>query len=170
MLDIWRSVENIQEKVEFQTSTFATLRLHEVIENLDLKMKFYAEAIKFAHIYFGQNQEIEMSSHINLLVEKMNEELKSVVTKFLTERLNVPKLDLAQAFCIGNKEGQLRVIVVKFVDQAQRDTTIANKTNLEERRIRSDPNLIHLQVEARSNKLTKVKKSSSNRFCRLSTR
>ncbi|BBN18933.1 hypothetical protein Mp_8g06700 [Marchantia polymorpha subsp. ruderalis] len=167
MLQISGSVENIQDKVGSQASTITTPALHEVVETLEVKMKSYAEATKSAHISFCQEQEIEKANQfacmknvrISDLPESEKEEVKSVVTKFLTETLDVPIPNLAQAYRIGNKGTQPRAIIVKFVDQAQRDMALANKAILKERRILLDPNLTPLQVEARRKKLAKVKEA-----------
>lgn len=87
-------------------------------------MKSCAEATKSAHISFYQEQEIEKTNQfarrnnvsICGLPESEKEEMKSVVTKFLAETLDVPNPNLAQAFCIGNKGAQPCAIIVNFVD------------------------------------------------------
>ncbi|BBN19332.1 hypothetical protein Mp_8g09740 [Marchantia polymorpha subsp. ruderalis] len=166
MLQIFGSVEDIQDKVGSQASTVTTPALHEVVETLELKMKSYAEATKSAHISFCQEQEIEKANQfarmknvrISDLPESEKEEVKSVVTKFLTETLDVPNPDLAHAYHIGNKGAQPRAIIVKFVDQAQRDMALRG------RRIWLDPDLTPLQVEARRKELAKVKEAQDAGF------
>lgn len=65
---------------------------------------------------------------------------------------------MAQAFCIGNKEAQPRDIIVKFVDQAQRNTALANNLILKERRIWLD-SILHLyKLKQRGSSLQKSKK------------
>lgn len=126
MLEISTCVKDIQNKVSSQTSTVATHGLHEVVKTLEVKMKFYAEATKSAHISFCQEQEIEkvnqLSRKKNVMIfcepESEKEEVKSVITRFLTETLDVSIPNLTKAFCIGNKGAQPRAIIVKFVDQA----------------------------------------------------
>lgn len=172
MLQISGSVEDIQDKVGSQASTVTTPALHEVVETLEVKMKSYAEATKSAHISFCQEQEIEKANQfarmknvrISGLPESEKEEVKSVVTKFLTETLDVPNPDLAHAYRIGNKGTQPRAIIVKFVDQAQRDMALANKAILKGRRIWLDPDLTPLQVEARRKELAKVKEAQDAGF------
>lgn len=120
MFDISRSVKNILEKVCAQVSNFATSGLHEVVESLEGKN------IKYAHISFCQEYEIKkanqfahrMKMSISNLPESENEEVKSVDIKFLAQTLHDPNPDLSRALCIGNKEVQHCVIIVKFVDQA----------------------------------------------------
>ncbi|BBM97588.1 hypothetical protein Mp_1g06810 [Marchantia polymorpha subsp. ruderalis] len=143
MLQISRSVEDIKDKAGSQASTVTTPALHEVVETLVVKMKSYAEATKSAHISFCQEQKIEKANQfarmknvrISGLLESEKEEVKSVVTNFLTETLDVTNPDLAQAYRIGNKVAQPRAIIVKFMDQAQRDMALANKVLLKGRRI-----------------------------------
>ncbi|BBN06441.1 hypothetical protein Mp_3g21180 [Marchantia polymorpha subsp. ruderalis] len=135
-------------------------------------MKSYAEATKSAHISSCQEQEIEKANQfarmkivrISGLPESEKEEVKSVVTKFLTETLDVPNPDLAQAYRIGNKGAQPRAIIVKFVDQTQRDMALANKAILKGQRIWLDPDLTPLQVEARRKELAKVKEAQDAGF------
>ncbi|OAE19620.1 hypothetical protein AXG93_3756s1260 [Marchantia polymorpha subsp. ruderalis] len=130
-------------------------------------MKFYAETTKSAHISFCQEQDIKKTNQfarrknvrISSLPESEKEEVKSVVTKFLTEIFDVPNSDLAQAYRISNKRAQPLAIIVKFVDQAQRDMALANKAILKGRRIWLDPDLTPLQVEARRKELAKVKEA-----------
>ncbi|BBN18736.1 hypothetical protein Mp_8g05040 [Marchantia polymorpha subsp. ruderalis] len=172
MLQISRSVEDIQDKVGSQASTVTTPALHLVVETLEVKMKSYAKATKSAHISFCQEQEIEKANQfarmknvrIFGLPESEKEEVKSVVTKFLTETLDVPNLDFAQAYRICNKGAQPRAIIFKFVDQAQRDMALANKVILKGQRIWLELDLTPLQVEARSKELAKVKEAQDAGF------
>ncbi|BBN18912.1 hypothetical protein Mp_8g06530 [Marchantia polymorpha subsp. ruderalis] len=172
MVDISEHVDDIQEKVGSQASTAATPRLHEVVESLEVKMKSYAEAIKSAHISFCQEQEIENTNQFarrnNVRIsgqpESDKEEVKSVVTKFLVETLDVPNADVAQALRIRTMGTQPRAIIVKFNDQTQRDTALANKAVLKGHRIWLDPDLTPLQAEARRKELAKVKEAQDAEF------
>ncbi|PTQ44719.1 hypothetical protein MARPO_0019s0133 [Marchantia polymorpha] len=167
MLQISGSVEYIQDKVGSQPSIVTTPALHEVVETLEVKMKSYAEATKSAHISFCQEQEIEKANQFarmkNVRISSLPES-ENVVTKFLTETLDVPNPDLAHAYRIGNKGTQPRAIIVKFVDQPQRDVALANKAILKGRRIWLDPDLTPLQVEARRKELAKVKEAQDAVF------
>lgn len=66
-------------------------------------MKSYAKATKSAHISFYQEQEIEKFNQfarrknvrIFDLPKSRKKEMKSAVTKFLAETLDVPNLDVA---------------------------------------------------------------------------
>lgn len=172
MWDVSKSVDDIQGKVCSQMTSADSPRLHEVVESLDLKIKSYAEATKAAQISFCQEQEIEKSNQlarrknvrISGLPEIENEDVKSVVTKFLDETLQVSNAELAQAFRIGNKGAQPRGIIVKFVNQTQRDVALANKAMLKGRRIWLDPDLTPLQVEVRRKELAKVKEAQESGF------
>ncbi|PTQ26503.1 hypothetical protein MARPO_1305s0001 [Marchantia polymorpha] len=157
MLQISGSVEDIQDNVDSQASTVTTPALHEVVETLEVKMKSCAEVTRSAHISFCQDQEIEKANQfariknvrIFDLPESEKEEVKSVVTKFLTETLDIPNPNLTQTYRIGNKGAKPHAIIVKFVNQAQRDMALANKFILKGRRIWLDPDLTPLQVETR---------------------
>lgn len=51
MLDFFICVEYNLEKIDCQASTFAAPRFHEMIESLNVKMKFDAKATKSTHIF-----------------------------------------------------------------------------------------------------------------------
>lgn len=72
--------------------------------------------------------------------------MKSVVTKFLVKKLDVPYPNLAQAFCIGTLGIPSCAIIVKFNDQTQRDMALASKAVLKGHKIWLDFDLIALQV------------------------
>lgn len=102
-------------------------------ENLEVEMKLYAEATKVAHIFFCYEQEIEKSNQFarrnNVKISYLpNWERRdeSVVTKFLIETLYALNPNLAQTFHIGNTWTQSCAIIVKLLDQTQRDTILTN--------------------------------------------
>ncbi|BBN20589.1 hypothetical protein Mp_Vg00780 [Marchantia polymorpha subsp. ruderalis] len=134
-------------------------------------MKSYAEAIKSAHISFCQEQEIEKTNQFarrkNVRISGLPESEKEgeeCCHQVFAETLDVPNADVAQAFRIGTIGTQTRAIIVKFNDQTQRDTALANKAVLKGRRIWLDPDLTPLQVEARRKELAKVKEAQDAGF------
>lgn len=59
MLYFSKLIEDIQENLYSLAITLNSLRLHEIVETLIMKIKFYANAIEAAHMLYSQEQEIE---------------------------------------------------------------------------------------------------------------
>lgn len=134
-LHISETLIDVQTKITSLATVTSSPGLHEVVDTLDLKLKSYAEATKVAHISFCQEQEVESANQysrrnnvkISGLPEAEDEDVNSVVTKFLVDTLHVHTPDLVQAFRIGKTSTKPRAIIAKFVNRSQRYTAMANK-------------------------------------------
>lgn len=101
-LHISETLIDVQTKTTSLTIVPSSPRLHEVIDTLELTLKYYAETIKVAHISFCQEQKIENTNQyfrrknvrISDLPETENEDVKSIVTKLLLDTPHVHSLNL----------------------------------------------------------------------------
>lgn len=149
--------------------------VHEAVEEIEEKLKTYAEAAKHSHIVFMEAQEKVRreaddekrdqqaranNCKISGLQETEQENTKEVVTCFLQEQLKVHNAQVLQAYRIGKRNhGVARPILVRFIGALEKAKVIANRSMLKGKKIWIDDDLTPLQWQAKKVELDKVKKA-----------
>jgi hypothetical protein len=149
--------------------------VHEAVEEMEEKLKTYAEAAKQSQIAFMETKEAERrllederrqqqlranNCKISGLQEREKENTKEVVTSFLQEQLKVHEPQVLQAYRIGkSNNGYSRPILVKFIGEYEKAKILANRSMLKGQKIWIDHDLTPTQWQAKKVELDKVKKA-----------
>lgn len=149
--------------------------VHDAIDEIEEKLKTYADAARLSHIEFVQAKEEEQrmgeeekknqqarinNCKLSGLAETERENTKEVVVTFLHSQLKVHEPQVLQAYRIGKpNEGVSRPILVKLAGAQEKAKIIANRFMLKGLKIWIDDDLTPTQWQARKLELEKVRKA-----------
>ncbi|KAL3686378.1 hypothetical protein R1sor_008952 [Riccia sorocarpa] len=172
-----QSLQSLQERLKDQIAVTTSvpgpgLDFERVMEQLDTKIKTYADVTRVTQAELLQEQEAERKARaarsLNLrivgLEEEEGEDDMDTVTTLCRDVLHVLTPQMERAVRVGRSDRGPRPILIRFSSMEDLSVVLANRHMLKGRKIWVDSDLTPAQAEDRKKELVKVKTAQEAGF------